>query len=272
MGLFAETFEKFETLGGLLPPSKDVHRAFTGQTGAEASREAAMQQADQFNRIFDLNQPFADAGIGQLPLLANSATADGAFGNLGSILDAPNVQSLMDDQFRKLTADLASSGHRRSGLAATRAADLANNVALPIEQELNRRGQRIAGIGQGGVRQQSNALGGLSDALAGGAFGVADSGAKGGQNVAGLLTSIFGAFSDERLKDNIEVIDTFGDLDVIRWNWNKEAGDQFGLTGESEGFSAQQVLKKYPQHVDIKDDYLTINIPDLLDEVSHGAV
>lgn len=163
----------------------DVFDSFSGKKGAEATDEAARIQQEQFNKIFEMQRPIAEAGIEQLPFLQDSATAQGFSGNLGAILGA--ASPLTDMRSSAASSMLSRAGLGGRSAAASEAGRLTGDQTLAIENELNRRRQGIAGIGFTGMDTQAGALGASGNAQAGGILGSASMSAGRAGNTAALI-------------------------------------------------------------------------------------
>lgn len=69
--------------------------------------------------------------------------------------------------------------------------------------------------------------------------------------------------SDKRLKKNVKVIGKEGDVEIVSWDWNDLAKEEFGLEGSDRGVIAQDILETHPNCVDIQDGFYCVNY-DLL--------
>jgi len=87
------------------------------------------------------------------------------------------------------------------------------------------------------------------------AGGIAASGAQ-MMELANLGLTAGMAFSDIRLKDNIEHIGTENGYNKYRWRWNK-AAEKLNLIGEDEGFMAHELAVNELGH---SDGYLQIRV------------
>lgn len=248
----------------------DLWDDFRGKTGADAAREAADVQVQLQREGLDLLRPFFSDSAQNLEGVNQDATIGGFGQNIGDILNSGYLAPLLQQAHRAADFQLSKAGLRRSGAAADAAARIPVDFALSIESELNRRKQNNAGRAFGATQQAGNVLGNIGGMQAGGIIGAANARQQGTSNIIGLLRQVGQAFaaSDERLKDNIEAIDSYGGLDVIRWRWNDAALLEYGLTGEGVGFSAQQVRAKYPKHTMINENgHLEICYSSLIDEI-----
>lgn len=66
------------------------------------------------------------------------------------------------------------------------------------------------------------------------------------------------AYSDIRLKDNIEYIGDKNGHHWYSWDWNEEA-EELGLSGESQGVMAHQLYEYMPEAIGEKEGYITVN-------------
>jgi hypothetical protein len=70
-----------------------------------------------------------------------------------------------------------------------------------------------------------------------------------------------GMFSDVRLKENIELIDTKDGINIYKWDWNEAAKNLGAPSGPSVGVLAQEMLSVRPNAValDERSGYLMVN-------------
>ena len=272
MGLWSEFKEGVDTGFVGLPSLRGLARSFSGEAGAEAALAAGETQANEARASRELFTPIVKAGIAQIPELARGATAEGFGQNIGDILGGGALDPLIAERQRASQAALSGAGIRRSGAAATEAANIPADLAMQIEGELNRRRQSIAGQGQTGAGEQSNLSTMMSQALAGGQLGAAQAQAQGGQNAAGLIGGLLSAFSDMSLKDDVTILGEYGGIEVIDWEWNEKAFEKYGLEGRSTGFNANKLQKTHPDYViKTNDGTLTVDYPNLLKELKNGS-
>ena len=71
--------------------------------------------------------------------------------------------------------------------------------------------------------------------------------------------------SDERLKDNIKEYGKYKGLRIISWDWKDLVPDSW--RDITVGFSAQDVLRTYPQFVEEKHGFLAIQRADLINHL-----
>ena len=261
MGLFTEIFKnpsKFEnTPGGIL----------SGTGPRKDAREAAQAQLEFQRETRGLFEPIVQAGIAQIPELASSATVEGFGSNIGDILNSGALNPLIQQRQRSADALVASRGLRRSGAAVQEAADIPADLALQIESELNRRRQSIAGQGQTGASNLGNVNTMMGQILGQNAATQAQIGQNTQQNALAIGGALLTAFSDPRLKENIEVIGSIDGLNVIEWDWSDLAFIKFGFKGSSVGFNAEEVREKRPDCAFIEDGLLKVDYAKVLKRV-----
>lgn len=265
-----------------------------GSRAAQAEIKAAQLGIDEIRRQFDITQdifattrgqldPFVEAGVGALGSVQKGGTVQGIEDTIAEIMGGGAFGSLVGERQTALQGQLAAGGLTRSGKALEEAAAIPTDLAFNIENLLFGRQANLVGSGQNAAL----GLGSLAGQL--GSQGGAASGSVAallkGQGVsegAGILTnaqarssvlkqglgiasSIF--FSDERLKENIEVVARIGDLDIVQWDWLPfTRGTPIDKCG-TLGFLAQDVEAKYPQYVQEWGGWKIIDLPCLLDEL-----
>lgn len=262
MGLFQEMFEEpfeFEnTPGGIL----------SGKGARDAAERASQRQIEFQRETRELFRPIVEAGIAEIPELSRSATAEGFGQNIGEILQGESFAPLVEQRERAAAQALSSAGLRRSGQRARAAAQIPTDLALQIEGELNRRRQSIAGQGQSGAGNIGNVNTMIGQIMGQNAATHARIGQQSQQQAATVGAALLTAFSDPALKEDITVIGELGDLNVISWQWNDEAGKVYGLYGDSTGFNAEEVKEKYPQFIHNNDNFLTVDYDGLMEALN----
>lgn len=253
------------------------------QAGIEEIRRQFNVTQERFGETQAQLDPFVQAGTQALGGVQAAATPQGLEAIIGQILGGGAFQELVGERERAARGQLAAGGLTRSGTALQEIANIPTGLAFELENLLANRGANLAGSGQNAAL----GLGSLSGQLAGqgaqAAQGIAGlSQAQGVSRGAGILTnaqaqsqalqqglglasSIF--FSDERLKDNIEVVAKLGGIDVIQWDWKEFTKGTVIEKCGTVGFSAQSVQEKYPQYVSEVCGWLAIDYPSLLDEL-----
>lgn len=203
--------------------------------------------------------PSFEAGQRQLPILEESATAEGFGSNIGDILSGGALDPLIAERQRAADAQMSARGLRRSGAAIEEAANIPAELGLQIEGELNRRRQQLHGGGQASGENLANINTMISQALTGQQISNQERKAASQGNMLTLLGTAAMAFSDPALKDDIETVDTYKGLNVIKWKWNKLAESIYDFKGESLGFNALEVKEKMPDCVGERDGFVCVN-------------
>ena len=258
-----------------------------GAGGRAASAEVAGAQLgiDEIRRQFDVTQeniqPFLAAGTGALGAVQEGATVQGLESIISEILGGEAFGSLVGERQTALQGQLAAGGLTRSGTALEEAAAIPTDLAFQIENLLAGRQQNLAGTGQnaatglGALGAQASS--GIAQLLKGqgvsqgaGILTNAQQQAATGSQALSIASGIF--FSDERLKENIEVVTTLGDLDVVEWDWIADTARTPVEKCGTVGFLAGDVEAKYPQHVYDYAGFKIIDYPALLDQLEDKFV
>ncbi len=265
--------------GSLLDPFAEV-----GQQGLDQSGFLTDPQAQfdflQSNPLFQLALDQANVGTQQ------SAAAQGRLSAGDTLQQLSNnvllsAQPLIAQQ-RQSIGGLIDLGRgvasEQGGILQNTAGNIANirqgtatNVAnlqtggaaaqaAGIVGAANARGARAGNI-------LGLATGGLSQAAGIAPTGTAPGGQNTGFDIAGLVQGGIGLFSDENLKDSIELVGVENGHNIYKWAWNKLA-NSLGLTGESRGVIAQQVKETNPEAISYQDGFMKVNYEMI--GVNHG--
>ncbi len=276
------------------------------QIQAKAAREAAVLGAagseagiEELRRQFEATEarlaPFVDVGQRALRPLEKQRTFAGFADRLSNIQDTDIFGDIVDERTRAIRGQLAAGGLTRSGTALKEIAGIPTDVALAIEDLIARRTTNVAAGGQsaaaglGGIGVQTSsgianfleqqagaqALGvqQAGQAASGGILAGQRAGAQASQNIlntAATVATIF--FSDPRLKENVEEIGQICNLKLYQWDWIPQAKGTIIEKCMDIGFMANEVLNKYPQHIEDFGGFMTINYPALLNELERRAV
>jgi len=215
--------------------------ALAGLAGPEAER-LAIQQVEQ--------SPFLQAQVeaGEEALLQRaSATGGLRGGNIQAALAQYRPQMVsqaIEAQYGKL------GGLTRLGQAAA-AGQVATGMAGAgaIEQALGQRGAAQAGAALAAGQAQAGMYGGIGSAIGQGIMmqqlGLFGGGGAGLGGMGGVDVS---AFSDKRLKKNINKIGTLGQYNLYSWEWNGKGKEIAGDT-PTIGVIAQEVMEISPELV-----------------------
>jgi hypothetical protein len=265
-----------DSMTGLWNQSQDIVDPLGLMHTPKAQREAQAYQEMMGNKTLAMQQDWMDYIKREYaPYSEVARTALGAQMGLSGLRGTEMMEGLVSDieadpfyQAKVRAGDAAimrgasATGGLRSG--DTQAA-LAGQNQMLLDAEIDKRYQRLAGLsGQGftgqkaGTKFGQDALGGLT-----GTMGTLMSGSVAREAAAqdrqsglmGLAGGVLSAFSDERLKDDIEVVGKRKGFPWYRWTWNKLAKDKFGLKGEAVGFMASDIEQVFPDMVWEVDGY-----------------
>ena len=247
------------------PGFQDTVDQVTGKAAADAADEASeLQAAAGTDAIANLRQaqieaaarqqPFeqfgTEQGIGQLPGLFEQQQAAISDPSAG-VLNNPFFQTLAGQQEQRLSASQAARGKFGSGetgdqlqrnlllLGNQFSQQNIGNIQGQIQNQFNAAsiGQNAASqTGVQGLQTAGNiggVLGNVANAQAAGIIGQQQAGAAGVNNLIGIGTALAPlAFSDQRLKTNIEFSHVHPNIgvNIYTWDWTEEAkaivGDQ----------------------------------------------
>lgn len=164
-------------------------------------------------------------------------------------------QQLKAGEEATLRTSSATGGLRGGGSIA----DVANYQNQLLSQGVN---QQLAGLqGLAGMPSNANQIAsmtaGIGQTLGQGQIAAAQNQQMGNQagfgNMMGLANlglQAYGAFSDERLKENkVKIGETSNPgISKYSWTWNDKAKD-LGMSGDDSGYIAQEVEKVWPELV-----------------------
>lgn len=254
-----------------LPKVRDLVKGLTGMSGAEAAlRGADLQYAAAMEGIAEQRAaresiqedlaPFLSLGesnIGALQAFADPSQ------QASFVLNNPLFQQLAQDTTNRVMDRRAAQGI----LGSTGTASAVGKELLPLgigfaqQQRANlldlvRMGQNAAAL-QGSSTQQgadriTDLITGAGAAQSAGGIGAANSMAQGGANIAGLASSLISAFSDIRLKRNINKVGERDGMGVYDYQylWSDDV---------YRGYIAQEVQKVRPDAVFEVDGFLAVN-------------
>lgn len=162
----------------------------------------------------------------------------------------------------------SATGGLRSGSTQRALADV--NAQAAEQREMAKMQQYLGGLGQlsqlqtrpESIYQGTANIGGtLGSGIAAGGM-ARQQGATAFGNVAGQFLGGMMA-SDERLKDNIQMIGLIDGHEWHTWTWNADA-EKLGLTGDAEGVIAQRVMEYKPEAVSLMDSgYYAVDYSNL---------
>lgn len=214
----------------------------------------------QFSQSQEAFQPFIDAGANAFAGVQQGSTAGGLGERLAEIFGGGALNPLIDERTRAAQGQLTAGGLTRSGTALEQISAIPQDIGLAIENLLFGRQSGISDQGFAGV-QNVAALGADKARGVSGGFTqqgqntssgiLADAQARAAQSaqVVKLATTAAMAFSDPRLKVNVEQISSIGDLGVYQWDWIHGAKGTSIASQPTVGFMADEVEEKYPEFV-----------------------
>jgi hypothetical protein len=129
----------------------------------------------------------------------------------------------------------------------------------------------LGSLGADAARQQAQAsvLGGMTDLLPEQGSHAAQTGGM----ISGALGALGGMFSDARLKQDIELYKTVGDINFYKFNWKPHAmGVQPNMVGSDMGVIAQELAETHPDLVaiDQRTGYYMVDYSGLREVIENG--
>ena len=222
----------------------DVFQQITGEAASDAAKDAARSQSDaqrtnvqESARQFDVTQaslqPFQDAGVsalGQQQALLGLSGEDEQQQAFQAFNESPGQKFLRDRGERATIRNAGAIGGLGGGNVRKALTEFGIGTAQQdFQNQFGRLGQ-LAGQGQGAATsigqfgsnaagQQSGFRTAGSEALASGILGSQQAKAQGVEDTMQFVTQIAGAFSDSRLKTDIQEMDRdkFGGVYSFRY-------------------------------------------------------
>jgi len=285
MGKIADAAVSIGTFGAVktdFAGEKAGKEAARAAQGAAATQAGAQREAlDYLKSTEELPQQFREGALQQLGGLYG---LEGGTGSQQSFIDqarqSPLYSAMMGTQAASEDAILRNqsmTGGLRSGNTQDALAE--NAQSLQERALLESYNQQLQGV-QGMARIPSNTnqiaagTAGIGQTLAQGQLGAAQ-GQAAAQNMGmnqlmGLATTAAMAFSDIRLKENIEYVGYEDGQNWYKWDWNDEALE-LGLSGSDSGVMAHEVYKSKPEAIGTYAGYITVDYSQLnAPEVSYA--
>lgn len=257
-----------------------------GERSAKAAREAAGQQSDYQNRALDylmqdnaLPSQVRDQALSALKGYVGQGENTGAL--VSQAKNSPLYDALLQGGDEAALRARSATGGVRGGAAISDVAQAQNNALLQSYQnEVNQRNAQtsllsgLAGINTN-AGQIANTTSQIGQTLAQGTTAAAQAINAGNQqninnlnNTIGTGASLFAAFSDVRLKDNLELIGEQNGYPIYQWEWNDKA-KELGLSGSAYGTLSVHVRENQPEAVTQKNGYDQVNYKTI--GVNHGS-
>lgn len=256
-----------------------------GVVGLETSAEKAARKASELQakageagiaeqrRQFDVTQeslrPFQEAGVsalGQQQALLGLSGQEAQQAAFTGLQESPGQKFIRERQQRSLLRGAAAVGQRLGGNVLTALQEQGTGFAQQdIENQFGRLGQ-LAGqgqnaatnIGQFGAQKASNIQQGITSTGQARASGILGSQQAKTQQQQQLLQLGAAFFSDPKLKSNRKIIGNKNGHNIWSWTWN-ELAESIGLFGNDTGVMANEVKKKNPEAVGMRDGFMTVN-------------
>jgi hypothetical protein len=188
------------------------------------------------------------------------------------------MAGMVQDPFYKAQLAQAEESAMRQGLGSGMGRGGATTAALTriAPQLMNQRyNQQLQGFGMlagqptgaGAISQGYTGLGNMvgqgysniGNIQAQGILGPAQARQAGLGNLLGLGMGAAGlAFSDPKLKENVNRVSTYKGLGWYTWTWNKLA-QSLGLSGVGAGVMADEVKEKRPELVNEDGEYMMVD-------------
>ncbi len=267
-------------LGSFLDPGNvaGIFEGLSGETAAEAARAAGEVSSEELLRQFDITQenlrPALESAQRQLPGIQQQITPGGFGETLGALTPeleqflAPTVAGRQQVGAQQLLqAGISPTQGITEQLGQIDPSTMAN-LLLGAEADLFGNRLSLSGLGQGAggvlseLGQRTGA--GIAEANIQAQLGAQQARAGGQQNAL-ALAGLAASFSDERLKENIKEIGRFKGLRLISWDWRDFVPESW--KGVTVGFSAQEVLAAYPQFVNTRSGFLSIDKDRLIEHL-----
>lgn len=224
--------------------------AHAGTAGREISDATLPFLFDQFNKD-EQNKALAAQGLTGLnsAFLNNQAVA----GGVGDTYQAYDQNKINEEMQRY---DYEHGGGEKQ-LLEDYIARINGNAGTKFGTTTQTSSTPGGGIGStiGGIVSGLGTIGGLGTGLSswlGGGSALA-SALGGSSGILGSIAGLAGIFSDERLKENIEIVGTENGHNVYEFNYRNGSGRRY------RGVMAQEVLKKHPEAVSESKGFLTVD-------------
>ncbi len=261
-----------------------------GQIQSDAAIEGAGVHSDAIqeaiNRMMGFGgfDQYMGAGSQGLAGLQEGSTIGGLDARLNEIMGGDAFSGLVDERMLNLQGALGTAGLSRSGVNLEESAKIPLETAMMLEGMLTGRQSGMAGMGlnatgsqlgiEGMIAQMLGLQGGIeaggitsaAEAEAGGILGKEafnlqrDQAQDSNRNqLIGLGISALSAFSDPKLKTNIEKIGKVGPLDLITWDWVPEVKGTIVEKCRTFGFLSTQVRDNFP---DCVSEYCGFDVVD----------
>ncbi|MEL7286259.1 MAG: hypothetical protein AAGJ57_01475 [Pseudomonadota bacterium] len=238
------------------------------QTSADLGYKTLAMQQDWLDYIKGAYEPYQEAGLDALGRQMSMIDQLNQPTDYAALQRGPEYSAISEAVNRSLLANQEAMGDVGSSATANALGANTFNIlnTLGQQQKGDQMNQfNVLGAISGKGLQGSQGLGtfggntisGMAGTLSGIGTNALNAAAAQKQQGAGLLSAgagLLAAFSDIRLKDNIEFTGKRSPKghEIYTWDWNEEA-EKLGLTGKGEGVIADKVEAKDPKAVTIDE-------------------
>jgi hypothetical protein len=245
---------------------KDTFNALTGKSAEKAANQgaqtAAAGQTEALNYLKEqerLPSQFREGALTQLGGLYGLEGGDpNAAQNIQNNPIFQATQGMLPQQEEAILRNQSATGALRSGGTDMMLAENQRNNQLQAYQNTIGGLQGLSGL-PSYAPQIAQGISGIGNTLAQGRI----AGAQARQDaLGGLVQGGAAAFSDIRLKDNVQHAGKRYGQDWFTWDWNTIAV-KLGLSGSSEGVIADLVEQSRPELIGKRDGYKTVNYLEL---------
>lgn len=242
-----------------------------------ASQTSADSQTETLNYLKKINAVPQQFKEESLQTLGGLYGLEGGIGNQQDLIDRAkasplytNIMGSKETGEDAILRNASATGGLRSGDTSYNLYDY--NVRLQNQALLESYNQQLMGIqGLANLPTNENKIAdttsGIGNTLAQGQIASAQATQTGNQNALnnimastqlGISAYKAGMFSDRRLKTNIKKIGEIKGFNFYSFDWN-HTGNMLGLRGSTYGCMADEVIKKVPEAVSLKNGFLFIN-------------
>lgn len=263
-----------ESAKGLLGFETQAEKAASkaGEIQAQGQEAGIAEQRRQFDLTRADLLPFQQAGQSAISSQEDLLGLNGpeaqaaAFANLQQ---SPGQQFLRDRAQKNLLRNASSIGGLGGGNVRSALVEQGVGFAQQdLQKQFGRLGQlagqgqqattNIGQFGQQTAGQVQRGLAESSQARASGILGSQQARAKAQNAGLELATTIAQFASDPKLKTNKKIIGQKNGYTIWSWTWN-ELAEELGLRGNDTGVMADEVKRKKPEAVSMRDGYMTVN-------------
>lgn len=238
--------------------------------------EAAQIQADALQGAIPLFDPFMQSGLQGLGDFTQASTPQGLSDVIDQIMNGSLFAGLVDERRNEVESMLASGGLMRSGAAMDEAAAIPTDVAFAIENLLAGRQGGLTEVGLTGTSNIADLTTRVAEAIASGILGVeaqktardAASDTNRASIIGAGLGALGSAFSDPRLKENVQAKGKIGPLTLVSWDWIAEAKGTVIENMPTIGFMSTDIKEHFPEVVGNYGGYDVIDYPRLIEKLN----